>query len=262
MNKGGYSMLAKERLEIERLFHNQQALQRAIDFDRGTASLVFDDDYYLDHETWIRPAFNHLGDVRGKKILDYGCGHGMASVVMARRGADVVAIDLSDHYVEETLRRAESNRVAVHAQQSNAEALPFESQTFDAVWGCAILHHLDLKKAASEIKRVLKPGGAGVFCEPWGENPLLDFARRNLPYPGKHRTIDEHPFTHKDLSLLRGIFPDLNVEGHQLFGMLRRILGACWLSDKLTHLDTHLLQHWSGLQRWCRYVVVVLPKSG
>ena len=51
----------------------------------------------------------------------------------------------------------------------------------DAVWGNAILHHLDLAKAGRELRRVLAPGGVAVFCEPWGGNPLLAFARRALP---------------------------------------------------------------------------------
>jgi len=48
-----------------------------------------------------------------------------------------------------------------------------------------ILHHLDLTVAARELRRVLRPGGVAVFCEPWGGNPLLNFARRRLPYAGK-----------------------------------------------------------------------------
>ena len=59
---------------------------------------------------WIAPAFDQLGDVRGKRILDLGCGHGMASVVLARRGAVVTACDLSLGYVREARARAGAAR--------------------------------------------------------------------------------------------------------------------------------------------------------
>ena len=73
------------RLTDERLFHDRQAAERAASFRLGRADLVFADHAYLDHESWIRPALAKLGDPKGKRALDYGCGHGMAAVVLARR---------------------------------------------------------------------------------------------------------------------------------------------------------------------------------
>ncbi len=49
-----------------------------------------------------------LGDVAGLPVLDYGCGHGMAAVVLARRGAHVMAFDLSPGYLTEARRRRAS----------------------------------------------------------------------------------------------------------------------------------------------------------
>ena len=86
---------AADRLVSEQHFHDRQAADRAATFRRDPAGLRFADDDYLGHETWVRPAFSKLGDLRGKRALDYGCGHGMAAVVLARRGAVVTAFDLS-----------------------------------------------------------------------------------------------------------------------------------------------------------------------
>ena len=88
-------MSATDRQSSERVFHDQQARQRAVTFVRRPQDLYFEDDSYLDHETWIRPAFEQLGELQGLNILDYGCGHGMAAVVLARRGARLTAFDLS-----------------------------------------------------------------------------------------------------------------------------------------------------------------------
>lgn len=247
-----------DRIVAEEQFHDAQAAGRASRF-ADLASLRFRDADYLDHETWIRPAFDLLGDVRGKRVLDYGCGHGMAAVVLARRGAQVTGFDLSAGYVEEARRRAAANEVSADFHQADAEALTFADQSFDAVWGCAILHHLDLGRAGAELRRVLRPGGVAVFCEPWGGNPLVEWARRHLPYPGKHRTPDERPLRSADLAPLREHFPDLQFRGFQLLGMARRL---CRRESRtggwFDRVDAALLARVPKLEKVCRYVVLRL----
>src|SRR5690348_2673427 len=166
-------MPAKERSGSERTFHDRQARRRRAGQPDG---LQFDDASYLDHESWIRPGFEQLGEVRGLRVLDYACGHGMAAVVLARRGAQVTAFDLSHGYLEEAHARAGANRMTIGFVQAQGERLPFADGAFDRIWGNAVLHHLDLRIAGREIFRVLRPGGRAVFCEPWGENPLLNWA--------------------------------------------------------------------------------------
>src|SRR5262245_58484923 len=101
------SMIATDRLDAEQAFHDQQARDRTATFVQRPDALCFADDAYLDHETWVRPAFTQLGDVAGLRVLDYGCGHGMAAVVLARRGAHVTAFDLSAGYLAEARQRAQ-----------------------------------------------------------------------------------------------------------------------------------------------------------
>src|SRR5919201_6009687 len=116
-------MQGTDRRASEQLFHDRQAADRAGTFRAGRAELRFDDDSYLDHETWIRPALAKLGDLRGKRALDYGCGHGMAAVVMARAGAAVSAFDLSPGYVAEARERAVANGVRVECVVADGEKL-------------------------------------------------------------------------------------------------------------------------------------------
>jgi SAM-dependent methyltransferase len=243
----------------EQAFHDRQAQARR---QGGVAdSLCFTDAAYLDHETWVRPAFAQLGDVRGLPVLDYGCGHGMAAVVLARRGARVTAFDLSHGYLDEARARARANGVAVTFVQADGERLPFADGAFQRMWGNAVLHHLDLlRKAGRELFRVLAPDGVAVFCEPWGENPLLGLARRRLPYPGKDRTPDERPLRRADLRHLQGIFPRVEVRGYQLLSMVRRVVGDGRLSRGLGWFDELLLKRLPRLQHFCRYVVLTLRR--
>ena len=144
--------------------------------------------------------------------------------------------------------------------RANGEALPFANGAFDCVWGNAVLHHLNMERAGREIQRVLKPGGLAVFCEPWGGNPLLNWARRCLPYPGKERTPDERPLTQSDIAMLRKVFANMEIDGHQLLSMVRRVIGPGLLSRALGSFDNRILTWLPFSQRWCRYVVVTLRK--
>ncbi len=253
-------MSTAQRLTSELAFHDRQAAGRVIAL-QDRECLVFAEDDWLDHETWVRPAFGRLGHVGGLRVLDLGCGHGMAAVVLARRGARVTALELSAGYLAEARRRAAVNGVLVDFVQADAERLPFADGSFDRVWGNAVLHHLDLRVAGRELRRVLAPGGVAVFCEPWGENPLLEWARRRLPYPGKERTPDERPLRRRDLRRLQESFPDLDYQGFQLLAMVRRVLRPGRLVAGLDWCDERLLRRVPALQRFCRYAVLTLRRE-
>jgi SAM-dependent methyltransferase len=254
------SISATDRLVSERAFHDRQARERSDTFARHPEQLHLDDDAYLSHETWIRAAFRQLGDLAGLRVLDYGCGHGMASVVLARRGALVTAFDLSPGYLDEARRRAAANGVAVTFLRADGERLPFADASFDRVWGNAVLHHLDPEIAGRELRRVLRPNGVAVFCEPWGENPLLGWARCRLPYPGKQRTPDEQPLRRRHVRRLRPLFSSVEVRGYQLLSMARRVLRPGRVVAGLDWCDRMLLDRVPALQRYCRYVVLTLRR--
>ena len=91
----------------------------------------------------------------------------------------------------------------------DAEHLPCDDASIDRIVGGAILHHLDLNKAYSEIARALKPGGLAVFVEPMGHNPIINWYRRRTP---QMRTPDEHPLLLADFDHARGYFRSVSVE--------------------------------------------------
>src|SRR5258707_14803315 len=115
------------RLLAEREFHDRQAAERAQTFARNPELLTVVDNSYLDHESWIRPALAKLGPLRGLRVLDFGCGHAMASVIMARQGARVTGFDLSLGYLAEARIRAAHNEVELGLTQADGNRLPFAS---------------------------------------------------------------------------------------------------------------------------------------
>lgn len=138
----------------------------------------------------------HTADLRGKTILDYGCGRGEMAMKYLRNGASkVAAIDISEVYVEDLKHQAEQAGIAPERcdfRAMDAHQLKFPDQSFDLVVGYGILHHLDPKIAFEEIYRVLKPHGRVLLQEPLADNPLLKIFRKSTP---EARTEDEAPFT-------------------------------------------------------------------
>jgi SAM-dependent methyltransferase len=96
----------------------------------------------------------------GQRVLDVAAGSGNAAIPAARRGARVVASDLTPELLETGRRLAEAEDLNLEWRQADAEALPFEDGEFDAVISCVGVmfapHH---QAAADELVRVLRPGG-------------------------------------------------------------------------------------------------------
>ncbi|MEX1140902.1 MAG: methyltransferase domain-containing protein [Thermoleophilaceae bacterium] len=96
----------------------------------------------------------------GDDVLDVACGTGNAALRAAQAGADVVASDITPELLEQGGRLADEAGVEIDWVEADAEALPFEDESFDVVvstFGCMFAPRHEL--AAREIARVLRPGG-------------------------------------------------------------------------------------------------------
>lgn len=99
-----------------------------------------------------------LEELKGKVVLDIGCGMGRFAEVATRWGATVVGIDLSAA-VEMAARNLEDRNFL--ALQADVMALPFAPESFDCIYSIGVLHHTpDAEKAFKNLPRYLKPGGS------------------------------------------------------------------------------------------------------
>jgi SAM-dependent methyltransferase len=163
-------------------------------------------------------AYAMLGDVRGRTVLDFGCGSGENALLLARRGARVVGVDISESLIRLARRRLEVNGCGADARfvVGSAHDLPVASCAIDVVFGIAILHHLDLDAASREVFRVLAPGGRAIFQEPVRDSTLLRAVRRMIPYRAPDVSPYERPLTSAELRRFAQPFTSMSVRAFSL----------------------------------------------
>jgi len=106
----------------------------------------------------------YAGIETGQRVLDVACGTGVVAITSARRGAHVTALDLTPALLDAARENARIAGVSVDWHEGDAEALPFDADSFDVVvsqYGHIFAPRPDVTIA--EMLRVLKPGGVIAF---------------------------------------------------------------------------------------------------
>jgi SAM-dependent methyltransferase len=209
-------------------------------------------------------AYHELGDVRGKTVLDFGCGSGANTVLLANRGATVLAVDISESLLRLAERRLDVNGVAGGAAfiAASAHDLPLPSNSIDVVFGIAILHHLDLALVSREVHRVLRDGGRAIFQEPVRNSAVLRAVRRLIPYHAPDISPYERPLFDRELRAFAAPFRDCR---SRAFGLPHVRVGELlppWRRDPglLYRTDKAILGAVPGLARYASIRVLTLTK--
>lgn len=112
-------------------------------------------------------------------MLDVAAGTGNASIEAARTGATVIASDLTPELLEIGRTDAETQGVDLTFEEADAEALPYEDDSFDVVLSCVGVmfasHHA---VAAQELTRVVRPGGRLALINWTPEDSWVSCSRR------------------------------------------------------------------------------------
>ena len=114
----------------------------------------------------LREADVHLlGEVRGRRVLELGCGAAAAARWLQSQGAEAVGLDLSAGMLRHARESSDRSGVRVPLVQADALALPFTDGVFDVVCTAfgAIPFVADSAAVMREVARVLRPGGSWVF---------------------------------------------------------------------------------------------------
>jgi 2-polyprenyl-6-hydroxyphenyl methylase/3-demethylubiquinone-9 3-methyltransferase len=102
--------------------------------------------------------------LQGKAVLDVGCGGGFLAEEFARLGCDVTGVDPSQPSLEAARQHAEREGLDISYQLGSGEHLPVADASFDIVYCCDVLEHVDdLHAVIAEISRALKPGGVFFY---------------------------------------------------------------------------------------------------
>lgn len=176
---------------------------------------------------------DYMPDVRGKKILDLGCGYGRNCVEFAEGGAlRVVGIDSSKRMLETANK--ESVHPNVEYMRLEAERLHEMNETFDIVYSSLVFHYIeDFEKLVLDISSVLKGNGVLLFSQ---EHPIITASPDkglDWNYDDKGREIS-YTFTNYNRQGRRGShwFIDDVITYHRTMGTI-----VTTLADNGFHID-------------------------
>ena len=171
------------------------------------------DDFYYD---WFRV------NAFGMRVLDIGCGNGIATTEIARFAEHVTGIDISPETVRIAAEHARSlgfeSRTTFTVM--DAENLAVEPGSFDVVSVRGVLHHMDLDVTLAQINKVLKPDGKAIFLEALANNPIIHAYRKRTPHLRTAWEAD-HILRFEDAAKMRKYFNRVEVRPFHLL-----VLGA------------------------------------
>lgn len=218
-----------------------------------------------------------LGDVRGKRLLDVGCGLGEASVYFALRGASVTASDLSPGMLDRTRELAHTNHVQLDTVLSSSESLRLpEGTRFDIIYIGNALHHVDIPRTMTQLVAHLEDDGVFASWDPVAYNPVINIYRKIAKAV---RTEDEHPLTRRDVRTVESHFQTSSSRYFWLFTLVVFVLMVlqrrnpnrerfwktvveegdrwAWIYNPLERIDNWVLRWIPILRPLCWNVVII-----
>lgn len=203
----------------------------------------------------LEVAYESLGDIKGKRLLDIGCGLGENSLLFARWGAHVTGVDISGASIAVARRRADKFGLSERAtfMETPFELTDTTRGAYDVVWCAAFLHHvLDrLDDVCDVLTRLVVPEGFVLFSEPVRLSRTVKLLRKLVPIRTAG-TPDERPLEQPDLAMISSRF---DIQEPRLFGPVSRLQRIVlpgsyedasqarrWCADSLYRVDRQLMR--------------------
>jgi SAM-dependent methyltransferase len=116
-------------------------------------------------ESYAVVALERAGVTAASRVLDVACGPGTLSLLAARRGCRVTAVDFAAAMIDELRSRMKSTGLAIEAQVADGQSLPFEAAQFDAAFSMfGLMFFPDRARGLRQMHRVLVPGGVACIA--------------------------------------------------------------------------------------------------
>jgi SAM-dependent methyltransferase len=172
-------------------------------------------------------AFHLLGDLRGKTVLDLGCGKGENIVPLSTRGASVTGVDISPDLIELARKRIAISGVAAEARVGSAYDTGLADESVDVIFCIALIHQLEIPRVRQEMLRILKGDGVIILSEPIRFSQFYDRMRKLLPSRGEVSEF-EHPLTKEEFASMTNFFTveDLRYFRLPIVPLVERLLGT------------------------------------
>jgi 2-polyprenyl-3-methyl-5-hydroxy-6-metoxy-1,4-benzoquinol methylase len=122
-------------------------------------------DILLDYIT-RKELIKSLGTIKNKKIIDFGCGTGRLSTILASKSAQVIGLDTSEELLK--LARAKNPELDIDYRQISFEFTPIETKNIYRIFTVGVLYHLNdenLKQRLTDFKNILSADGEFIFLE-------------------------------------------------------------------------------------------------
>ena len=204
-------------------------------------------------------AFYLLGDIRGKTVLDFGCGTGENAVPLVKRGARVIGMDISPDLIALARKRLSDANLEARIEVGSAYDTGLPDESVDVIFCIALIHHLDIARVVKEMLRVLARDGVVILQEPVRFSRTYSFLRSLLP---AHEDISqfEHPLTREELGALTEGFEVREPRYFRLpfVPLVSRVVPA--VGSAAWRFDHWILRNFRPVQRYATVVTMKLQK--
>jgi len=208
-----------------------------------------------------------INKCEGKKALDYGCGNGIHSIWLAKRGAEVIGIDLSKNSLQIAKEKAEKKGIGnnVNFLLMDCENMEFSDNSFDIIFDGGTFSSLDFKKILPDLARVLNPKGFLIGIETLGHNPLTNLKRKINKITGKRTEwAVSHILRMENLKQAEKYFGKIEMHFFHLTSWMAfpflRLPGGKILLNLLEKLDSCLLKMFPFLNKYSFKIVFIFSR--
>jgi ubiquinone/menaquinone biosynthesis C-methylase UbiE len=194
------------------------------------------------------PRVTHILEAKpGDLVLDIGSGTSSYPLMLAKKGARVIAVDLEAVRAGWQRTRARTLRLPVLPVVADATALPFASNSFSRITSISAIEHIpDDRAVGQEVARVLQPGGIAAFSVPYTFNERHHFFQGLKPF----QRVAKNEFVQAGRGNLVRFYTDGDLEARFAQPMQSRIeaksfFGRALLNDR--YHETRLNRYWTRL---------------